>query len=122
MCLAQERQVLKTKNVANFHEEFIENLKLLMETNYKKMLKEKRKDIIRKEIVLTTFQAVFIDIISKKFPIYKSALVRNSINFYTRKTPTRKEIKIDLIDISFKKDDYRVKNEICKDLENIDKL
>lgn len=98
MCLAQERQVLKMKNVANIHEEFIENLKLLMETNYRKMLKEKRKDIIRKEIVLTTFQAVFIDIISKKLPINKSALVRNSINFYTGKIPTRKEIlKIDAI-------------------------
>ncbi len=98
MCLAQERQVLKMKNVANIHEEFIENLKLLMETNYRKMLKEKRKDLIRKEIVLTTFQAVFIDMISKKLPINKSVLVRNSINFYTGKIPTRKEIlKIDAI-------------------------
>ena len=86
------------KNVANIHEEFIENLKLLMETNYRKMLKEKRKDLIRKEIVLTTFQAVFIDMISKKLPINKSVLVRNSINFYTGKIPTRKEIlKIDAI-------------------------
>lgn len=92
MCLAEERQVFKMKNVANIHEEFIENLKLLMETNYRKMLKEKRKDIIRKEIVLTTFQAVFIDIISKKLPINKSALVRNSINFYTGDIPTRKTI------------------------------
>lgn len=81
------------KNVTkNIHEEFMENLKLLVETNYRKMLKEKRKDIIRKEIVLTTFQAVFIDIISKKLPINKSALVRNSINFYTGDIPTRKTI------------------------------
>lgn len=93
MCLTQERQVFKMKNVTkNIHEEFIENLKLLMETNYRKMLKEKRKDIIRKEVVLTTFQAAFIDIISKKLPINKSVLVRNSINFYTGDIPTRKVI------------------------------
>lgn len=76
----------------NIHEEFMENLKLLVETNYRKMLKEKRKDIIRKEVVLTTFQAVSIDIISKKLPINKSVLVRNSINFYTGDIPTRKVI------------------------------
>lgn len=76
----------------NIHEEFMENLKLLVETNYRKMLKEKRKDIIRKEVVLTTFQAVSIDIISKKLQINKSVLVRNSINFYTGDIPTRKVI------------------------------
>lgn len=93
MCLAQERQVSKMKNVTkNIHEEFMEAVKSLVETNYRKMLKEKRKDIIRKEVVLTTFQADFIDIISKKLPINKSVLVRNSINFYTGDIPTRKAI------------------------------